>query len=193
MSKISLLSKPFRNALRETSSNLSQIQESLDMITGVITPIANEIEAPFNATNAESFSNESRSVRTTHSDDRQQIDAKIVQQRYVTKIYDRCKQQMDRAVKKCDKSFADAYDRCYDKLPTAVNTLLCWPMKIDSMCNVFESDETETMCDSANIIDRDFGDTYVELKTLERSLQKNADDKVNIDTSISIDASAEIQ
>lgn len=192
MSKISLLSKPFQNAIRETSSNLSQIQDSLDMIKDVISPISDEIETPFNATNTETFSNESRSARTVDPN-RTQTDAQYFQQRYVTKINDRCKEQMESAVKKCDKSFADAYDRCYDKLPSVVNTLLCWPMKIDALCNVFKAGDTKKMCDSANVIDRDFGDTYVELKTLESSLQKNKDEKISIDTNISINPSAEIQ
>jgi hypothetical protein len=34
------------------------------------------------------------------------------------------------------KIFDRAYEKCYDKLPVVVNTLLCWPMKITSICNV---------------------------------------------------------
>lgn len=74
-----------------------------------------------------------------------------------------------------------------------MNTLLCWPMKIDAMCSVFKAGDTDKLCDSSKIIDRDFGDTYVELKTLEHSLQKHTDDKVNIDTNISLNSSEEIK
>lgn len=94
MSKVTLFSKPFRNAIRETSQNLSQIQDSLDMIKDVISPITHEIETPFNTT--ETLSNETRIVRTLDPN-RQQIDAKFFQQSYVTKINDRCKSQMERA------------------------------------------------------------------------------------------------
>lgn len=96
-------------------------------------------------------------------------------------------------VKKCDKSFAEAYDRCYDKLPTVVNTLLCWPMKIDALCSVFKAGDVDELCNSANIIDRDLGDSYVELKTLEHALQRNNDDKIDIDTNVSVNPSAEIK
>lgn len=96
MSKLTLLSKPFRNAVRETSSNLSQIQDSLDMIKDVISPITSEIETPFNDTNTETFFNESRSARTIDLN-RQETEAKFIQQHYEAKINDRCKSQMESA------------------------------------------------------------------------------------------------
>ncbi|XP_037038627.1 protein sneaky [Bradysia coprophila] len=71
--------------------------------------------------------------------------------------------------------------------------MLCWPMKLDALCNVLKSGDTEKLCDSSNVIDRDFGDSYVELKSLEQSLQKQKDDKVEIDTNISVNPSAEIK
>lgn len=66
-------------------------------------------------------------------------------------------------------------------------------MKIDAMCSVFKASDTDKLCDSSNIIDRDFGDAYLELITLEYSLQKHKDDKVNIDTNISLNSSEEIK
>lgn len=66
-------------------------------------------------------------------------------------------------------------------------------MKIDALCSVFNAGDTDKLCDSRNIIDRDFGDSYVELKALEYSLQKHNDDNVNIDTNVSIDPSGEIK
>lgn len=92
ISKLTLLSKPFQNAIRETSSNLSQIQDSLDMITDVVRPITKEIETPFNLTSNMTVSLENRFER--YADD-QSIDGRIFQQQYVTKINDRCKSQME--------------------------------------------------------------------------------------------------
>lgn len=192
MSKVTLLSKPFQNAIRGVSSNLTQIQDSLDMIKDVVSPITNEIETPFNATNADTFANESQFMEPIDPN-HQEKKAKLFQQNYVTKINERCKFQLESAVNKCYSSFADAYDRCYDKLPTVVNTLLCWPMKIDSLCLVMKTSDTRKVCDSSHVIDRDFGDSYVELKTLEYSLQKQKDDKVKITTNISINPSAELK
>lgn len=192
ISKMSLLSKPFQNAVRETTSNLSQIQDSLDMIKDVLVPITNEIEMPFNTTDNEIFLNENRFVGTIDPN-HQDMSAKFFQQRYITKINERCRSQMESAVKKCEKSFSDAYDRCYDKLPSVVNTLLCWPMKIDALCHVFKSGDSGKMCNSSHVIDRDFGDTYVELKTLGYSLQKHKDDQFDIDTNITINPSAGIK
>lgn len=94
LSKVKLLAKPFQNAVRDTSSNFSQIQESLDMIKDVINPIANEIEMPFNATNTETFTNASRFVRTPNPNN-QQSQAEIFQQNYVTKINNRCISQFE--------------------------------------------------------------------------------------------------
>lgn len=191
LSKVTLLSKPFTNAIRDTSSNLTQIQDSLDMIQDVISPISSEIETTFNMTKTETLSNDRRTVRIV--DTSQQIQPKLVQQNYVKKINERCKSQLDSAVKKCEKSFSDAFDRCYDKLPTVVNTLLCWPMKMDGMCNIFKTNDIDNVCDSSNIIDRDFGDAYVELKALEYSLKKHNEDKVTINTNISVNPSAELK
>lgn len=66
-------------------------------------------------------------------------------------------------------------------------------MKLDALCNVLKPGDSDKLCDSSNVIDRDFGDTYVELKELEHSLQKQKNDKVNIDTNVSVNPSAEIK
>lgn len=91
ISKITLLSKPFQSAMRETASNLTQIQDSLDMITDVVRPLTNEIETPFQEddTDEENVPAESRFVRTLN-----ETDGKLFRQRYVAKINDRCKSQM---------------------------------------------------------------------------------------------------
>ncbi len=95
ISKVTLLSKPFQNTIRDTSANLSQIQDSLDMIKDVIGPLVEEIETPFNATENETISStESRFVRAD-ADDHLTTDAKSFQQQYITKINARCKSQME--------------------------------------------------------------------------------------------------
>lgn len=66
-------------------------------------------------------------------------------------------------------------------------------MKLDALCNVFEAGDTEEVCDASNVIDRDFGDTYAELKMLEHSLQKQKDNNISIETNVSINPAAEIK
>lgn len=66
-------------------------------------------------------------------------------------------------------------------------------MKLDALCDLLKSGDSEKLCDSSTVIDRDFGESYAELKALEQSLQKQKDDKVNIETNMSINPSAEIK
>lgn len=166
------MTKPFHNLLKDVSTNFSDIPNSFEMINEVIDPIADEIETPFNQTELQNYPNQSQTEPLPVDEDQ----AKAFREGYILKINQRCKAQLDHAVDKCYKAFADAYDRCWAKLPTIINTVLCWPVKVDSACKLFKMGDTSgKLCDPSQIIDRDFGDKYAELKAIQQKLRKQND------------------
>lgn len=101
-------------------------------------------------------------------------DTEYYQRNYLNKLEKRCNEQLIRGEQNCQNSFQDLYKRCYDKLPHVVNYLLCWPMKIDYVCNIAETVGGQTrICDPTSKIDPSFGENYSNLKNLESNLLSN--------------------
>lgn len=62
--------------------------------------------------------------------------ANSIQKHYKIKLKSRCRLQLNRGAQKCRRIFQNAHDKCYEKLPMIINTILCWPMKIDYICDI---------------------------------------------------------
>lgn len=93
---------------------------------------------------------------------------------YKTKLKKRCETQLSRGAEKCQKSFANAYSECLDKMPYLINYMTCWPMKVDAFCDVGSSlADLSSICDPSSVVDADFGNDYVKLKEIEGILMSN--------------------
>lgn len=47
--------------------------------------------------------------------------------------------QFAKAAIKCRKMFESGYDKCYETVTWFAAWLLCWPMKLDFVCNIAEA------------------------------------------------------
>lgn len=100
---------------------------------------------------------------------------------YKTKLKKRCEMQLSRGAEKCQESFSNAYNQCMDKMPSVINLMVCWPMKMDVICNIGDSfTNLNDICDPSNVVDANFGQDYVKLKEIEGILMAN---ESNIDIS----------
>lgn len=100
---------------------------------------------------------------------------------YKTKLKKRCEMQLSRGVEKCQKSLSNAFKQCMDKIPSLINHMVCWPMKINVICDIGDSfANLNDICDPSSVVDDDFGLDYVKLKEIEKILMAN---ESNIDIS----------
>lgn len=78
-------------------------------------------------------------------------------------------------------AFSNAFTDCMDKMPSFVNHLVCWPMKVDMICNIGSGIvNLEAICDPSSVIDDGFGEDYLKLKEIEGTFMTN---ESNIDIS----------
>lgn len=88
----------------------------------------------------------------------------------------RCESQFTSAGKKCRNMFESAYNKCYDTVSWVAAWLLCWPMKLDFVCNIVEAIGGANRCDPSKEIDPGFGEGYSYLKNSRDSLSQNFKD-----------------
>lgn len=68
-----------------------------------------------------------------------EIEAAIYEKHYIKKVEERCLDQFAKAGIKCRKMFESGYDKCYETVTWFAAWLLCWPMKLDFVCNIAEA------------------------------------------------------
>lgn len=185
--RFDLMSKPFHNVLMDFRNNISNIKETFKAFEYILEPIIYEIEENDDIvlTN-EKWSDEILNNKTSQKENvKQQIKCQnntideitCYRMFYVDKLKRRCDLQLQQGQQKCKMSFLNAYDNCYNKLPTLINTLLCWPMKISYVCNLADSFgmSKEKLCNSSKLVNLDFAEKYVELKEIKKKLLTNID------------------
>lgn len=106
----------------------------------------------------------------------EQIEAERFEQQYLKKVEMRCESQFTSAGQKCRKMFGNAYNKCYDTVTWMAAWLLCWPMKLDFVCNIVEAIGGASRCDPSKEIDPGFGEGYAYLKHSRESLSQNFKD-----------------
>lgn len=72
--------------------------------------------------------------------------------------------------------FASAYDSCYNTVSWIAAWLLCWPMKLDFVCNIGDALGGAGRCDPSKEIDPGFGQGYSYLKRSKSMLSENLKD-----------------
>ncbi|XP_077284414.1 protein sneaky-like [Arctopsyche grandis] len=149
--KLDLMMNPFVAATLKMKPDLAEINDTLKSIDGLITPITAEIES--NGTNKD-FSRSSS------------IESDKYERNYVAKVE-------SKSLTKCEKIFAEGYDKCFKKVFWIAGVLFCWPMELGVVCNLVDLLGTGNMCDASKSIDPSLGQHYEEL--LNRSKSFNED------------------
>ncbi|CAO1423843.1 unnamed protein product [Diamesa serratosioi] len=162
--RLDLMVKPFTNAFSSMDEQYSTIQKKFQEIDDIVMPIFHEVEGEDNYT---------RITRSLTDADRI-TDAKNYVTMYKTKLKKRCEKQLNRGAEKCQKTFSKAFNECMDKMPSFVNHLVCWPMKIDMICDLAGGlAELSSVCDPSDVVDDGFGEDYLKLKEIEGTFMTN--------------------
>ncbi|XP_061503427.1 protein sneaky isoform X1 [Anopheles gambiae] len=177
LTRVDLMTKPFQNALLQGRDRLPELKQEFSAIVSIVEPIVREVEhsgrggggGDGGEDGSDSLSSEEVSA------DGAGIDGPIrsaaaYQQAYVAKLNERCLAQLATGVDRCKASFERSYDECSESLPPLVNTLLCWPMKLDVACSSAELFGVGAVCRMEDVLDEDFGANYRLLKQTEHQL-----------------------
>uniref|UniRef100_A0A182KBE7 Dendritic cell-specific transmembrane protein-like domain-containing protein n=1 Tax=Anopheles christyi TaxID=43041 RepID=A0A182KBE7_9DIPT len=177
LTRVDLMTKPFQNALLQGRDRLPELKEEFSHIVSIVKPIVREVEYSARDEEGEqtpnSLSSEEDSVDGVAKvgDEVSPIrSAADYQQTYVAKLNERCLAQLETGVSRCKAAFERTYDECSASLPPLVNTLLCWPMKIDFACSSAELFGAGAVCRMEDVLDEDFGANYRLLKLTEQEL-----------------------
>ncbi|XP_053674561.1 protein sneaky [Anopheles nili] len=160
LTRIDLMSKPFQNALLQGKDRLPELKHEFSRIVSIVEPIVREVELSPEGQNDDDVDVDHAPIRS----------AADYQQQYVAKLNERCLAQLETGITRCKAAFERTYDECHDSLPPLVNTLLCWPMKIDFACSSAELFGVGAVCRMEDVLGEDFGENYRLLKQTEHQL-----------------------
>lgn len=171
--RFDLLTAPFRRSLQHLARNASHINHSFDKIKNVVQPLKDEFEGSLNDDeDANRTANRRRQVELPPDKlvlDSDEAEAIRIRANYMEKIRGRCQQQLDRGQDRCRQAFHSAYEKCMEKLPVVVDTLLCWPMKVTVVCRAVLS-KVGDVCNPSESLDPAMGHDYVELQQTTRMM-----------------------
>jgi hypothetical protein len=172
--RFELMFKPFSEALFGMKADVNEVKDTMRSIRDVSAPVVGEVEDETEMRKLKE-ENDYMDAKTGDSSRSKDIIAKYegkweksetekLEKMYSKKIELRCEDQFTRAANNCRDMFKTAYDKCYDAVTWIAAWLLCWPMKLDFMCNIAQALGGTSRCDPSKDIDPGFGDGYVYLK-----------------------------
>lgn len=94
---------------------------------------------------------------------------------YMEKLETRCETIVSQGLKKCQKSFNETFSKCVSKVPPVLNSIICLPLKLDTICGVnnFFVKSVADVCDPSKVYDSSFGREFVQLKEKGRKFTSN--------------------
>lgn len=181
--RFELMFKPFTQALFGMKADVTEVKDTLRSIRDVSAPVTGELEGEAEMRKlkeendyldaALEDSKRSKEIDSKYRTKGEEKEAEKYEKQYMKKVEMRCQDQFTKAGKKCRKMFAKAYDGCYDTVTWVAAWLLCWPMKLDFVCNIAQALGGSSRCDPAKDMDPGFGEGYAYLKDSKESLAQN--------------------
>ncbi|XP_037950473.1 protein sneaky-like [Teleopsis dalmanni] len=172
--RLDLITKPFQRVLYNIREDAAEINKTFGEVREFMYPVHNEIESD-DETWVPNENDTYKPIEIPENTSK----AEFIQDRYTNKFRKRCYHQMGKSKDRCQVAFREALLKCEEKIPFLVRTLLCWPFKVDFVCNINIFSSLETVCDPTDAIPRDFGKNYVVLNETENELFNNSKMEVN--------------
>ncbi|ERL89254.1 hypothetical protein D910_06627 [Dendroctonus ponderosae] len=179
--RFSLMFKPFADAIFGIKTEMQEVKETVRSIRDVSAPITGEMEdeqAMKKIKEENDYLDElSKSEKPTNATNKgEAAEAAVYEKQYLKKVETRCMNQFIKASIKCRNMFSSGYDKCYETVTWIAAWILCWPMKLDFVCNIAEALGGASRCDPSKHIDPGFGEGYTYLKHSRFSLSQNFKD-----------------
>ncbi|EFA10523.1 protein sneaky [Tribolium castaneum] len=181
--RFELMFKPFSDALFGMKADVNEVKDTMRSIRDVSAPVVGEVEdaAEMRRMKEENDYMDAKTGDTARSKDLgakydavgEKREAERFEKMYLKKIEMRCEDQFTKAAKNCREMFAKAYDKCYEAVTWVAAWLICWPMKLDFVCNIAQALGGVSRCDPSKDIDPGFGDGYAYLKKSRSQFSDN--------------------
>lgn len=185
------MTKPFQKTLVNIKEDIRDVKNTFKEFKDVTQVLHKEVVLDDQDVNVNSsstsFAAEYKFLRDTKASQRSALNrvepkfsAEHYGNRYRNKFKKRCMKQLDNGKVRCKKAFSSALEKCYEKMPFIIKTLICWPFKVDFICKINILGNPENICDPSDAVPDNFGETYFELVGIEKELyEKSANVKVN--------------
>ncbi|CAG9862437.1 unnamed protein product [Phyllotreta striolata] len=184
--RFELMFKPFVDAIFGMKTDMNEVKDTIRSVKDVSAPITGEVEGEAEMRKIKEENDYLDAVMgdTKQSDlvgDKfetkgEKVEAVRFEKMYMKKIEQRCENQFVKASLKCREMFKKGYDTCYDTVTWVAGWILCWPMKLDFICNIAEALGGISRCDPSKDMDPGFGEGYSYLKQSRNFLSKNFKD-----------------
>ncbi|XP_043674123.1 protein sneaky-like [Vespula pensylvanica] len=183
-----LMFEPFHRAILEMRSNAGELKDALSSVRDLMSPIVEEIEGEEEMMRLKEENDyldeiQGDSKRSEEIEDKRKkemkdakSEAEFYSVKYKMKVEARCEEQLSRGAGRCRDMFADAYDKCYNKVSVFAAWLLCWPMKLTFVCNLVQALGGANICDPDGQVDVGVGDGYVALKNTRNKFSESLKD-----------------
>lgn len=168
--RFDLLTKPFRKTLVHMKDDVKEVQNAFNELRDVTKALHEEVMGDL----------VNNTLPNRNKRYGQHYKADYIEDKYKNKFRKRCLQQLDSGKARCLKAFANSLDKCHQNMPFIIKTLICWPFKVDLICNINILGDPEKICNPSDAIPSNFGKTYVDLVETENKLyQESSNVKVN--------------
>ncbi|XP_023017807.1 ubiquitin protein ligase sneaky isoform X2 [Leptinotarsa decemlineata] len=184
--RFELMFKPFTQAIFGMKTEVNEVKDTLRSIKDVAAPITGEIE---DETEMKKMKEENDYLDEQMGDTKrseaaadkfqtkgEKVESERYEKLYMKKVEMRCQNQFTKAAQRCRGMFQKGYDVCYDTVTWIAAWLLCWPMKLDFICNIAEALGGAGRCDPSKDMSPGFGEGYAYLKHSRSFLSKNFKD-----------------
>ncbi|KAH8257298.1 hypothetical protein KR038_006898 [Drosophila bunnanda] len=175
--RFDLMAKPFTNTLKNMDRDVDEIRQTFEELQGVLGDLKHAVEQ----SDIPGENGETRMYSfniTNPAVERELPSASEVQERFQLNMRNRCKYQLDSGQRVCEKVFRDGYRKCTTNFQWWIAKIICWPYRVDIICEVDVFGDPDKICDPSQVIPRNFGETYVELLRTEQELFANSSDIV---------------
>nr|XP_018899691.1 PREDICTED: DC-STAMP domain-containing protein 1 [Bemisia tabaci] len=198
--RFSLMFKPFKTAISQMRADTTGVKDTLSSIRDIMSPIKQELEGDeevkeiiedndyINAGTEESIWR-LEEIEKLYNESLAKSRGEAIETKYIRKLHARCEGMITQAVAKCKRVFANSFDTCWEKLHWAVKWALCWPMKLDFICNVGKVFGNESVCDPGKIIAPGFGSSF---QYMEKSVYEFKEGFRKVQVQIQIDKATKL-
>ncbi|XP_017051985.1 protein sneaky [Drosophila ficusphila] len=184
--RFDLMAKPFTNTLKNMGGDVEEIRQTFDELHSVLSDLKYAVEhsdiedEKYGDKNTKSLYE--RWSRETHkmniskpkTGGKELPTAAEVQERFLRNMRNRCKHQLRSGHRVCQEVFRKGYRKCTTNFPSLIGKAICWPYRVDIICELDLFGNPDKICDPTNVVPRNFGDTYVELLKAEQQLFDNS-------------------
>ncbi|XP_063227560.1 protein sneaky-like isoform X2 [Bacillus rossius redtenbacheri] len=178
--RFDMMFRPFQQAILSLKGDASEVKAAANEVKDASLPITSEVEGE---EEMQKIKEDNDYLDELHSDtkrseeiaQRNQIAAADsrevrVEKKYRQKLEQKCEGILTKGAESCRKAFSDAYGTCYNKVTWVAAWLLCWPMKLTFVCNIWQAIGGARTCDVSKVIDPGFGGSYGSLKSYGDSI-----------------------